>query len=200
MLSSTNCGMAATGFRRSRSRCRGRRGPPGRGRGLRAARRFEALEMASAALGIAVADGVAVGAGVQLDHLGAAAALAASIWRGSASMNSETRMPASRRRRTTGREALWPPTTSRPPSVVTSSRRSGTRQAAWGRWRSAMATISAVTAISKFSGRRGLRTSAVRASMSASRDVAAILAQVGGDAVGAGARWPSRRRAPDRAR
>ena len=51
------------------------------------------------------------------------------------------------------RSQLWPPATSRPPSVVRSSRRSGTRQTACGRWRSAMASISSVTAISKFSGR-----------------------------------------------
>jgi hypothetical protein len=47
---------------------------------------------------------------------------------------------------------FWSPATSRPPSVVRSSRRSGTMQAAWGPWASAMPCISSVAAISKFSG------------------------------------------------
>ena len=52
----------------------------------------------------------------------------------SASMNSETRMPAARSARDERRDRglCWPATSS-PPSVVRSSRRSGTRQAACGR-------------------------------------------------------------------
>ena len=49
--------------------------------------------------------------------------------------------------------------------------------------RTAIATISSVAAISKLSG---LSISALSRAMSSSRDVAAILAQMGGDAVGAG--------------
>ena len=48
------------------------------------------------------------------------------------------------------------PTTSSPPSVVRSSRRSGTMQAACGRCASAIASISAVAAISRLSGSRDL--------------------------------------------
>ena len=77
-------------------------------------------------------------------------------------------MPASASLRTTGVMALWPLTTSRPPSVVTSSRRSGTRQAACGRWARAMASISGVTAISRFSGRPRRLVISASASMSAS--------------------------------
>ena len=43
------------------------------------------------------------------------------------------------------------PATSRPPSVVTSSRRSGTRVTMSGRIRRAIASMSAVAAISRFS-------------------------------------------------
>ena len=65
---------------------------------------------------------------------------AASIWRGSAAMNSDTRMPASRQPRHHGRErGCAAPATSRPPSVVSSARRSGTRQAACGLVSSAIA-------------------------------------------------------------
>ena len=42
--------------------------------------------------------------------------------------------------------------TSSPPSVVRSSRFSGTMQTAWGRWRRAIRCISSVAAISKLSG------------------------------------------------
>ena len=51
---------------------------------------------------------------------------------GSAAMNSDTRMPASFSRAMKGASALCWPTTSRPPSVVSSSRRSGTRHTACG--------------------------------------------------------------------
>ncbi len=60
----------------------------------------------------------------------------------------------------------WSPATSSPPSVVRSSRFSGTRQTACGRWRRAMACISAVAAHSKFSG---TVSAAISASISASR-------------------------------
>ena len=83
-------------------------------------------------------------------------------------MKQETRMPAAASRRTTGAMVFWPRATSRPPSVVTSSRRSGTRQAACGLWASAMDSISGVTAHSKFSGRPRRRQITASASMSPS--------------------------------
>ena len=99
-------------------------------------------------------------------------------------MNSETRMPAVFRSRDDTREvSLAPPATSRPPSVVRSSRRSGTRQHAWGKWRSAMASISSVAAISRLSGSVSSRLEPRDVLVG---DVAAVLAQVRGDAVGAG--------------
>ena len=80
------------------------------------------------------------------------ASRAASSCLRSGSMNIETRMPASASAATMGfRRANWP-TTSMPPSVVRSSRFSGTMQAACGRALSAMASISSVAAISRLSG------------------------------------------------
>ena len=67
--------------------------------------------------------------------------------------------------------------------MVRSSRFSGTRQQACGTWRSAMASISSVAAISRLSGRVSSRLEARDVVVG---DVAAILAQVRGDAVGAG--------------
>ena len=67
--------------------------------------------------------------------------------------------------------------------MVRSSRFSGTMQAACGRCFSAMPTISAVAAISKLSGIVELAHQPVDVGID---DVAAILAQMGGDAVGAG--------------
>ena len=67
--------------------------------------------------------------------------------------------------------------------MVTSARRSGTRQQSCGRTSQAMRSISSVTAISRFmrvcSRPRSARTSRVL-------DVAAVLAQVQRDVVGAG--------------
>ena len=64
----------------------------------------------------------------------------------------EQRQPECRRRRGCGRglSAATCDAASRPPSVVTSARRSGTRQQSAGRTAQAMRTISSVTAISKF--------------------------------------------------
>ena len=67
--------------------------------------------------------------------------------------------------------------------MVRSCRRSGTMQAACGRALRAIATISAVAAISRLSG---LLMRAFSRAISSSTDVAAILAQMRGDAVGAG--------------
>ncbi len=80
----------------------------------------------------------------------------------SASMNSETRMPASPSAATIGCRRLCWPAASMPPSVVRSSRRSGTMQAACGRWRSAIDSISSVAAISRLSGRRRSHRAAAR--------------------------------------
>jgi hypothetical protein len=77
---------------------------------------------------------------------------------------------------------FWSPATSSPPSVVRSSRRSGTMQAACGPWASAMPCISSVAAISKFSG-NGDRIHD-RGDIGIA-DVAPVLAQMRGDPVGA---------------
>ena len=81
-------------------------------------------------------------------------------------MNSDTRMPASFSRAMKGASALCWPTTSSPPSVVSSSRRSGTRQTACGLVASEIRSMSSVAAISKFSG---FDISALRRAMSLSR-------------------------------
>ena len=57
-----------------------------------------------------------------------------------------------------------------------------------------MPSISSVTAISRFSG--AATSARERASMSRVADVAAVLAQVHGDAVGAGGHGSARGRAP----
>ena len=153
--------------RRSRSRCRGRRGPPGPA--PRPGRRRRAAPPAAASrLRRAARAPPGNRRRCAARPPGRRPSAAAAIWPGSASMNSDTRMPAAFRPRPRGRCGCAGRATSRPPSVVTSSRRSGTRQAACGRWRRAIACISSVTAISKFSGRPRLRVSAARASMSAS--------------------------------
>ena len=85
---------------------------------------------------------------------------------GSGSTNIETRIPAAFNRPTIPRSATSCPTTSRPPSVVTSVRFSGTMQHACGRTASAISTISSVAAISKLSG---LSIPAFMAGTSASR-------------------------------
>ena len=90
---------------------------------------------------------------------------AASICRRSAAMKSETRQPASRSGAMKCASRFSSCATSSPPSVVRSSRRSGTMQTACGRWRSAIACISSVAAISRFSGSV---SSAISAAMSAS--------------------------------
>ncbi len=81
---------------------------------------------------------------------GAPLAAAASIWMGSASINSDTWAPTAARRVTASVTLSSWPATSRPPSVVTSVRFSGTRQTKWGLMRQAMPIISSVTAISRF--------------------------------------------------
>ena len=114
---------------------------------------------------------------------GAPIALRPRSARGSAAMNSDTRIPLPRARLTPGASASRWPATSSPPSVVRSSRRSGTRQAACGRCASAIATISSVAAISRLSG---LSISRLQPRDVVVADVATILAQMRGDAVGAG--------------
>ena len=67
--------------------------------------------------------------------------------------------------------------------MVRSSRRSGTRQAACGLKASAMASISSVVAISRLIGRFTAPAHGFEIGVA---DVAAVFAQVDGDAVGAG--------------
>ena len=98
-------------------------------------------------------------------------------------MKIETRQPASRSGAMKCASRFSSRATSSPPSVVRSSRRSGTRQTACGRCRSAIACISSVAAISRLSGRVSAAISRVDVGVG---DVAAVLAQVRGDAVGAG--------------
>ena len=95
---------------------------------------------------------VAIGPGMELDDRRTDRPRRESSWAGSGSMNMETRIPASTRRRIQGAKWLCLAATFNPPSVVSSSRFSGTIQAAWGRWRKAMPSISSVAAISKFNG------------------------------------------------
>ena len=97
---------------------------------------------------------------------GAFSLAAISICAGSAAMNNETRMPASFNRAMKGANTLCCPTTSRPPSVVSSSRRSGTRHTACGLVASEIRSMSEVAAISKFSG---FEISAFSRAMSVSR-------------------------------
>src|SRR5690606_14985013 len=77
---------------------------------------------------------------------------AASSCSGSGSTNSDTWQPWLCSWPTASRSRARLPVTSRPPSVVSSSRRSGTRQQCCGRTSAAMASISSVTAISRLSG------------------------------------------------
>ncbi|PAV69700.1 hypothetical protein WR25_05070 [Diploscapter pachys] len=92
-------------------------------------------------------------------------------------MNSETRTPASRSCATMGDRRSNCPAASIPPSVVRSSRFSGTMHAACGRCFSAMASISSVAAISRLSGT--VRPVASRA-ISSSAEAAAQLERAGG--------------------
>src|SRR5947209_7972810 len=103
---------------------------------------------------------------VWISMTGARNLAAISICCGSAEMNSDTRMPASFSRAMNGASALCWPTTSSPPSVVSSSRRSGTRHTAWGFVASDIRSMSSVAAISKFSG---FEISAFRRAISSSR-------------------------------
>ena len=96
-------------------------------------------------------------------------------------MNSETRMPARSSSATKGLSARKPATTSRPPSVVRSVRFSGTRQQACGRMRK--------RDVEHLLGRRHLEVERLgdrrlEAAHVVVADMAAILAQVRGDAVG----------------
>jgi hypothetical protein len=74
--------------------------------------------------------------------------------------------PGLAERATKGRRWLSWPAASSPPSVVRSSRFSGTMQAACGRWRSAISSISSVAAISRF---RGTVSFSISREMSSSR-------------------------------
>jgi len=105
-------------------------------------------------------------------------------------MNSETRMPASRRRCTKGRSCATPPTTSSPPSVVTQCASRAPGHAACGLCWSADRQ--------HLVGRRHLEIErhleiAHEPCDVVVDDVAAILAQMRGDAVGAGRHREQRR-------
>ena len=87
---------------------------------------------------------------VWISITGAPVRLAASICFKSASMNNDTFMPASASCRQASVIFDSYRITSRPPSVVNSSRFSGTRQQSSGFTSQAMLSISSVTAISRF--------------------------------------------------
>ena len=101
-----------------------------------------------------------------------------------AAMNSETRMPASPElARSTARSVSRCPAASSPPSVVRSSRRSGTMQAACG--------LMPERDVEHLAGRRHLEIErlvdvGLQPRNVVVADMAAVLAQMGGDAVGAG--------------
>ncbi len=100
--------------------------------------------------GAAASRRLRISARLQLDD-GRPEPAAARTWRSSGSMNRDTRIPAPTSPAPT-RWATRLPAASSPPSVVTSSRRSGTRHTAWDREARAMRTISPVAAISRFTG------------------------------------------------
>ena len=81
---------------------------------------------------------------------GTPAAAAASICAGSGSMNNDTRMPRAARRAQRCTSAGPASITFRPPSVVSSARRSGTRQQSAGASAQASSIIGSVAAISRF--------------------------------------------------
>ena len=114
---------------------------------------------------------------------GAPIATAASICAGSAAMNSDTRMPAAASSPTPARSASRWPAASRPPSVVRSARRSGTMQAACGR--SLAGDADHLRRRRHFEIER-LCDALLEPGDVVVDDVAAILAQMRGDAVGAG--------------
>ena len=153
---------------------------PGGARQRRA--RDDALPFGFRLGGMAVDHGVAPGAGMNFDHRRAQFCRHLDL-AGSAAMNSDTRMPASFSRAMKGASALCWPTTSRPPSVVSSSRRSGTRQTACG--------LVASADPQHVRGRRHLEIQrlgnlGLQPRHVVVADVAAVLAQMRGDAVGAG--------------
>ena len=160
-----------------------------------ARRAREPVDLAGDALHIVLERFLAVGARVQFHDVGADARPQLRSAPASGSMNSDTRMPAALRSRTTRASWAPPPMTLRPPSVVRSSRRSGTRQHALGTWRKAISSISSVAAISRLSGQV---SSAFRRADVAVGDVPPVLAQVRGDAVGAALQRRGARRARDR--
>ena len=130
----------------------------------------------------AIPQSVAPGAGVDLDHRGAHLGGRLDL-RVSGAMKSETRIPAGLRSATTAAICAACPATSSPPSVVRSSRRSGTMQAACGRVLMAIATISARRRhfqIERLGDARLQPRDIVIA------DVTSILAQMRRDPVGAG--------------
>ena len=172
----------ARGWRRSarRSRSQAVAGMALEPEGPRCAAAADASRSSSARCGLAL--GLAIGADVQLDHLRADGDGGIELAR--IGVDEERDADAGLLSgATSGAKVMCSPATSRPPSVVHLLARSGTRQAACGRWRSAIASISSVAAISKLSGSPISRLSALDVGVG---DVAAILAQVGGDAVGAG--------------
>ena len=186
MLSSATSGMAATALHRGVVEAvAGVDLEPERRRPGRAA--LEPLQQCAARCA-AGRRGLAVGAGMELHHL---ARRAASPHRaGGVRLDEERDADAGLASSWRTKRGRWcrRPQTSRPPSVVPPRAAPGTRQAACGRGRGAIASISSVTAISRFSG-RSAHAQIGRVDVGVG-DVPAVLAQVGGDAVGAGERHP----------
>ena len=102
---------------------------------------------------------------VSVITISAPMAAEASTCAGSGSMNMLTLLPLACRAVTMGRNSSILPATSKPPSVVISSRRSGTKHTKSGFRLSANSSMEAVAPISKFSG-KGISARTARASAS----------------------------------
>ena len=151
--------------RRCRRSGRARHAPRGRGRGRRPPSRVSRASSRAALGGVAGEARLAVGAGVQLDHRRADPVRRLDLPAVGGDEDRDAAAGLAQRRDEVRRAGSRRCATSSPPSVVRSSRRSGTRQTACGRWRSAIACISSVAAISRLSGSV---SSAISAAMSAS--------------------------------
>ena len=177
MLSSASCGMAATGATLSKVRpwpacgsiavLGGKRGAVG-----------DPLQL----LGLLLALGVGEAAGVELDHRRAEAQRGLDLPLGG--LDEQADADAGRRQAVDVIGELVvlaggvEPALGGPLLALFRDDAGGV-----GRWASAISSISSVAAISRFSGRS---ISAISRSMSLVGDVAPVLAQMGGDAVGAG--------------
>ena len=153
MLSSTISGKRRDRLRGLVSRGRGRHGLRGRACRASAAPLADARAFARPPPPSGPRPSASHQAPVWISITGAPTAAAASICArlgGDEQRDADAGVAAAARR--AGASALRWPATSSPPSVVRSSRRSGTRQAACGRSRARSRTISSVAAISRLSG------------------------------------------------